>query len=338
MLNAPRIAFTLIELLVVIAIIAILIGLLLPAVQKVREAASRAKCQNNLKQIGLATHNYESSNQVFPPAGSYIKGTTSVSYSTLAVILPYVEQENLRNLMDFTVPYTDTVNIASTKVRVPIYLCPSEINDRERPDGAVTHYPLNYGANAGVWLVFEPNTSRPGQGAFPVRHRPQSTQIIARGLSVGGITDGLSNTLGYSEVKAYTPYLRDGGNPAAANAPIPGTPADLTLGGEFKTNSGHTEWVDARVHQTGFTTTFPPNTKVAYTDSGTLYDVDFNSSREGKTATGITYAAVTSRSYHTGGVNALLMDGSVRLVRDSITRDAWRAAGTPAGGEVAGLE
>src|SRR5688572_28506855 len=166
-----RRGFTLIELLVVIAIIAILIGLLLPAVQKVREAAARAKCQNNLKQIGLAVHGYESANNYFPPAGSYVKGAASVSYSTPAVILPYVEQESLQRLMNFALPYTDPVNIPSTKVRVPIYLCPSEVKDKERVDGAVTHYPLNYGANVGSWLVFDPNLSLAGDGAFPVRHR-----------------------------------------------------------------------------------------------------------------------------------------------------------------------
>jgi prepilin-type processing-associated H-X9-DG protein len=108
------------------------------------------------------------------------------------------------------------------------------------------------------------------------------------------------------------------------------------LGGEFKTDSGHTEWVDARVHQTGFTTLFPPNTRVPYSSGGASYDIDFNSMREGQNATGITYAAVTSRSYHVGGVNVLLMDGSVRFVRSDISPVTWRALGTRAGGDVPG--
>jgi prepilin-type N-terminal cleavage/methylation domain-containing protein len=336
MRRLPRYAFTLIELLVVIAIIAILIGLLLPAVQKVREAASRLKCQNNLKQIGLACHNYESSNSCFPPASTFIRTTPGfLSYGVHAYLLPFVEQDNLRNLINLDLPYNASTNIPAAKVKIPIYVCPSEVNDRERLDGPITHYPLSYGANVGTWLVFDPISGESGTGAFPVRFRSSSSETIARGHTTAAFSDGLSNTIGFAEVKTYNPYLRDGGTPNVANASIPNNPADVvSLGGSFKLDSGHTEWVDGYVHQTGFTTLFSPNTKVLYSSGGKDHDIDFTSFRESKDLTKRTYAAVTSRSYHTNLVNVLNMDGSVRSINSSISLATWRALGTRAGGEV----
>ena len=118
-------------------------------------------------------------------------------------------------------------------------------------------------------------------------------------------------------------------------------PADpsvvVGLGGNFKQNSGHTEWVDSRVHQTGFTTTFVPNTKMRYEANGIVYDVDFNSSREGKTITQPTYAVINTRSYHTGGVNSGLADGSVHFMSENIDLQVWRGLGTRDGGEVVSI-
>lgn len=328
MRSSHRSGFTLIELLVVIAIIAILISLLLPAVQMVRESAARTSCVNNLKQIGLAMHNYEGDRRRYPVGASYPRGVLTSSWSVQARLLPYMEQSNLHKLIDFNQSYS--VQGQVTQFRVPIYVCPSETQDRPRPDGALTHYPLNYAANFGSWHVYNPQTGQGGNGAFSV-NQP---------LRVGAFSgDGLSNTVAFAEVKAYNPYLRDGGNPNGPGQPIPTSPAQLVaFGGNFKTNSGHTEWVDGRVHQSGFTAVFPPNTAVLMTQNGEEFDVDFNSSREGKTTTQITYAAVTSRSYHKGGVNVLLMDGSAKKVTDSISIQTWRAVCSRNGSEVLGSD
>jgi prepilin-type N-terminal cleavage/methylation domain-containing protein/prepilin-type processing-associated H-X9-DG protein len=320
-----RRAFTLIELLVVIAIIAVLVGLLVPAVQKVRDAANRMSCQNNLKQIGIALHNHHDSLGALPPQGDYRQYNGTVYWSLFTRLLPYLEQENLQKLIDFSRPISQQPEVAKKRVRT--YLCPSEINDRERPDSPTfTHYPLNYGANNGTWHILQPPAGM-GDGVF----------VVNGSTRLSDIRDGTSNTLGIAEVKTFTPYFRECANPSTGGVPAPGSPPGLSAywsAGEFKLDSGHTEWVDARVHQTGFTTTFTPNTRVPHSVGGQTFDVDFNSNREGRSATLPTYAAVTSRSHHAGGVNILLVDGSCRFVQNAIALATWRALGTRSGGEV----
>lgn len=329
--HAARRAFTLVELLVVIAIIGILVGLLLPAVQAAREAARRMSCSNNVKQMGLALHNYHDTYRKFPPSGFFNRFSPSGAWSVQARLLPQLEQGNLQQLINWDNAYG--VQGLVTRTRVPTYLCPSEPRDEPRldpnaSDPNFTHYPLNYGANMGEWFIYNPQTNQGGSGVF----YPNST------LHMGSLTDGTSNTLAFAEVKAYTPYLRDGDNPSASGVPTPSQPSEIAaLGGSFKTDSGHTEWVDARVHQSGFTTTFGPNTLVPYQSAGVNYDVDFNSSREGRSLTGITYASVTSRSNHTGGVEVGLCDGSVRFLSQSIDLATWRSLGSRSGGEVVQL-
>jgi prepilin-type processing-associated H-X9-DG protein len=120
--------------------------------------------------------------------------------------------------------------------------------------------------------------------------------------------------------------------------PVPASPADLLAGGQQKwgddifQNTGHTEWVDGRVHQTGFTTAFLPNAKVSPPHAGG-YDIDWTSSREGKSDQHRTYAAVTSRGYHPGGVNVVMMDASVHTISNEVDIELWRAASTRRGKE-----
>ncbi|MCA9034422.1 MAG: DUF1559 domain-containing protein [Planctomycetaceae bacterium] len=315
--------FTLIELLVVIAIIAILIALLLPAVQQAREAARRTQCKNNMKQLGLALHNYCDVYSVFPPAGTYTKGTTNpAGWSIQARLLPFVEEANLQSLIDFSRGYSSQPQV--TKTRVSVLLCPSEVRDEAYPDGALQHWPLNYAANYGEWLVWDPASNRTGVGAFGPNSR----------TSFRDFTDGTSNTLAMSEVKAFQHYLRDSGPISPRPAPT-STSEIQSLGGVLKT-SGHAEWVDARSNQTGFTTTFTPNSVVPYNDGSTEVDVDWVNVREGQSASAPTYAVMTSRSHHTGIVQSLLVDGSVRNISSNVALTIWRALGTRNGGEIVG--
>jgi prepilin-type N-terminal cleavage/methylation domain-containing protein len=336
---APRSrrGFTLIELLVVIAIIAILIALLLPAVQMAREAARKTQCRNNLKQIGLALHNYHDAFSTFPPTICVGPGDGG-EWSLLARILPYVEQGSVYSQINFSLDYNQTSTQFPNGVkamRVPMLLCPSDPNDRQRLNaaGAPDYYPLCYAANLGTWFVYDRASGQFGDGAFGPNSRTSSRDFV----------DGMSNTLCFSEVKAYTPYARNSPSPLPAGLAPPATVADLcsfvSSAAEKQANSGHTEWADGRSHHAGFTTTFVPNTQVLCTNgTNGIQDVDYNSQREDNPegTTNRTYAAVTSRSWHEGIVHTLLADGSVRVITENINLQVWRGLGTRAGSEVTG--
>ncbi len=331
--NQKRRGFTLVELLVVIAIIAMLVTLLLPAVQAARGAARRITCANNIRQLGLGLNNYESALGHYPPSWKPARSMSGSvdGWSAAAQLLPFLEEGALFSNVDFDISYNDAKLPGGQQLgaqRVPVFLCPDEPGDKVRVSGGVEkYYPLNYAANVGVWFVYDPETNRGGQGAF----FPTSK------LSSGKFSDGMSKTIAFAEVKAWTPYFRNAGG-SDLTAPTPDSVA--SMGGEFKTNSGHTESLDGRAHQSGLTGLFPPNTKVSYTytsdEAGEEeVDVDWTSQQEGKSETNSTFAAVTSRSYHGGGVNMVRMDGSVEFMTDDVETSIWQAMFTRNGNEVA---
>jgi prepilin-type N-terminal cleavage/methylation domain-containing protein len=241
MSQARRTAFSLVELLVVIAIIAVLIGLLLPAIQKVREAANRAKCLNNLKQIGFAVHSFENANGYLPPNGCLDPISSAglypgAFYSVFVRILPFVEQSALYQQVDFN---AGSIQPNITAQRVSLFICPSELNDRILA-GPTGGYPLaypagapsTYGAGTGDWLIIDDSYHVGGNGAFP-----GVTSSNPKRLRLLDIADGTSTTVGFAEVKAFGTNLAKGG-PAPANPPA--TPdAVVALGGELLIGGGH---------------------------------------------------------------------------------------------------
>ena len=324
--------FTLIELLVVIAIIAILLALLLPAVQQVREAARRIQCADNLHNLSIAVHNYESSYKVLPPGAAVDLGPTVTgnngSWGVHGRILNFLEQGNLYKSVDITQPWD--FQSAIDGLKIDVYSCPSDAKAdfaRDPGGGKVTLYATTYGFNYGSWFVFDPSTGRGGDGLFYPNAK----------LPFASVTDGTSNALLAAEVKAWTPYLRNGG-PSTTTMPntIAEAEAVIASGAQFK-NTGHTEWPDGRVHHTGITVTMGPNADTACTDGTTTYEqCDYNSWQEGRNGgTGSpSYAIITSRSFHPGVVQVVLLDGVTRTVTENISLQIWRAIGTRDGGEV----
>jgi prepilin-type processing-associated H-X9-DG protein len=322
----------LIELLVVIAIIAVLIALLLPAVQSAREAARRIQCTNNLKQIGLALHNYESIAGAFPMIGIIAPGTPNpwVGWSGQARILPLLEQGPMYSSINFSLPYSTPDNYTVASQSISSFLCPSEIQTQPTPPNAFFNTPkgvANYGLNVGDWFVYQTG-GPPSRGAFAPN--------ISRRFS--NFTDGTSNTMFATENKVRQPCylcfapLSQINNPAV----IPDPNANpFTVAPEYGGSCGmvaqsHTAWVDGNAQESGITTAWPPNKVIL----GTMQEGDLDLTGPPFFIGGPTFAAITARSFHPGGVNVLRADGSVGFTKSTVAGAIWRALGTIAGNEV----
>jgi len=307
-------AFTLIELLVVIAIIAILIGLLLPAVQKVREAASRMKCSNNLKQIGLACHSYHDATGELPPGWVF-----ATSWGQLARILPYIEQDNVYRTIDFTKSISDPVNLPSQQINISTFICPSDKPNPMPSLGAQT----NYHGNNGNWVVFvvarglNGNDPKPNGIFYTESHK----------ITMTTIPDGTSNTAFFSER-----VLGDGNMGVVSpledtfNGPngAPGLPdsADLAY-----------NWCQS-VDTTNPANQFPIFMGAPWGHGQHVYQHIIPPNGRSCGWLPSLRAAMTASSRHTGGVNVVFGDGSVRFIRDSIDIPTWRALGSRNGNEV----
>lgn len=346
-MRKQRSGFTLIELLVVIAIIAILVGLILPAVQKVREAAARMSCTNNLKQIGLALHNHESSMQCFPTSGEgNLNGFTVFDIqSTWTMLLPYLEQDNVYNQINTNLYYTAAANQTPFRTVVKSFVCPSNPSGTGGLDsfgyGTCDYMPISYTdihptegwrANGASYALHKSNgllqvtgsVVYPGTAGWYVNNS-------GRGTKVTSVTDGTSNTVAviedvgrgsfgivrgrYTDPLGQLTYIArwaepDQGNGVSGPSVLGGTPCYESGGAGL----GSVACNGRKAINNNNVPVGGPSSCPWGTNNCGPNDEPF--------------------SFHTGGALAVFGDGHVQMVRDSISMTTMRALITPAGGEI----
>jgi prepilin-type N-terminal cleavage/methylation domain-containing protein/prepilin-type processing-associated H-X9-DG protein len=344
-----RRGFTLIELLVVIAIIAVLIGLLLPAVQKVREAAARTQCMNNLKQLGLALHNYQTTNNMLP--AGWLGNSDPITYplasgysdyffswSVLAQMNPYLEQTAIYNSMNLKEPiYTlpnftvSSDNQFAIQQTIKLFLCPSDIGQTgSSAYGEPVIGSVNYVACFGSGTT---------NGAAPFGS-PMNTDGMFQGKTsfrLTDVTDGLSNTACMSEsilgqgLEGSTGAAPGDSSTVYAYLGYLGTAINDTNCAAATTWNGNNRrgfmWASGEIRCVSYNHYLVPNSP-----SYDCVNNDPNNLLAPEVASGIRAA----RSRHSGGVNLMLGDGSVRFASNNVDPTVWRAAGTRAGNEVPG--
>ena len=311
-----RSAFTLIELLVVIAIIAVLIGLLLPAVQKVREAANRMKCQNNLKQLCVALHNYHSTYGTFPQSRTFPNGS---SFSAHSRLLPFMEQDAVHKLIDFTQPWSDPKNAAACATKVASFLCPSDSFNAVPPDLAPTNYRANEGTSLVMW--YGTTDANKVNSAMPP---PNGPFFVNGPFKIADVADGTSNTAAFSEHIAgdFNQGIATEMGDTFEPGTYPDTPdkaiadcqavdiQDLTKQGYSNVGA---PWLYGYHSTTSYWHSAPPGFRSCMYPPSRIM--------------------TTANSRHTNGVNVGFCDGSVRFIAYTIDLATWRALGTRNGNE-----
>ena len=352
--------FTLVELLVVIAIIGVLIGLLLPAVQSAREAARRMQCSNNLKQYGLATHNYLATfSEHFPPVANGQTHSTT-AFSVQARLFRYMESDQIANLIDYSRPVYESAGrgdnvvlhhlAAALECKAPYLSCPSDpqsgsliqsnfkiyTDDSKSSSIPLRAYPSSYCVCTGSDLARIGTTDVGGAATL------KSNGLFYYGCDnmIASCVDGTSNTLLMSECSIG----------AGADQTISGTLDDIQKGNLLR------KVIMQSVPKTLFSLSTPSEVETvqksvgspkwqldrcgnwlsgvpAYTTFGAFLPPNFS----GASCNWMNYGFYGARSYHASGVNVLMADGSVRFVSDSVNLDVWRGLATIAGGEQTSL-
>ncbi|WP_339727318.1 DUF1559 domain-containing protein [uncultured Gimesia sp.] len=316
MLLKRKRGFTLIELLVVIAIIAILIALLLPAVQQAREAARRSQCKNNLKQIGLALHNYHDNFRAFPPGdvrrtyGSGVQSWVTSQLGWIPRILPFLDQAPLYNQINFEMEHgvSAAPNSNLRREKLTVVRCPSDSS--RQPDG--NYGPTNYMACRGLGVTADARTTTATGSTTDINSVFMMNGIVR----IRDLEDGTTNTMMVSESFASAPMCSEVPSSNSCSA-VCGT----VYGGNTTGAQQGYSWMWAQQYQSHYyCTIYTPNSKIPDCGAGSSS----------------TNALLSARSKHVGGVHTLLGDGSVRFASENVDLTIWRNLGNYNDGNVLG--